>query len=166
MVTKCPEDLSIGDREETIREINPLPGQHVFFSCIQYGQPYHLVTKSETTINNSMEVLLVTGIANPRPLKKYLQDNSKTYYQLSYNDHYIFSIDDLKEIIKRFQSIQSRNKIILTTEKDAVRLVKFQMELAGLPFYVLPIQSRILFGEAGLFQEKVTGFIKNFKKQP
>ncbi len=166
MVTKCPEDLSIGDREETIREINPLPGQHVFFSCIQYGQPYHLVTKSETTIKNSMEVLLVTGIANPRPLKKYLQDNSKTYYQLSYNDHYIFSIDDLKEIIKRFQSIQSRNKIILTTEKDAVRLVKFQMELAGLPFYVLPIQSRILFGEAGLFQEKVTGFIKNFKKQP
>jgi tetraacyldisaccharide 4'-kinase len=166
MVTKCPEDLSIGDREETIREINPLPGQHVFFSCIQYGQPYHLVTKSETTINNSMEVLLVTGIANPRPLKKYLQDNSKTYYQLSYNDHHIFTIDDLNEILKRFHSITSRRKVILTTEKDAVRLIKFEQELRDIPIFVMPIKMDFLFGEEMEFSQSITAFIKNFNNQP
>src|SRR5271169_1603959 len=127
-------------KEETIKEINPLPRQQIFFSTIQYGNPYHLITKGETIITNKIEVLLVTGIANPRPLKKYLQDHSKTYYQLSYNDHHIFTIDDLNEIIKRFNNIADGNKIILTTEKDAVRLAKFAHELDNLPFYVMPIK--------------------------
>ena len=113
-----------------------------------------------------MEVLLVTGIANPAPLKKYLQEHSKTYYQLSYNDHHIFSIDDLEDMIKRFTGIPSANKIILTTEKDAVRLVKFQHELSELPFYVIPIEPLFLFEEGQRFRDMVVTFITNFKNNP
>ena len=73
-------------------------------------------------LNDITEVLLVTGIANPGLLKKMLEEHFKTYYMLQYPDHHIFTIDDLRDIRKRFETINAEKKIILTTEKDAVRL--------------------------------------------
>jgi tetraacyldisaccharide 4'-kinase len=166
VVTKCPEDISLEQQEEIVEEIALVPGQQVFFSAIQYGEAYHLINKQKTVINNNTEVLLVTGIANTRALKKYLQDHSKTYHQLSYNDHHIFSIDDLQEIIKRFHAIAETNKIILTTEKDAVRLVKFEHELAGLPFYVIPIEPLFLSNSGQRLTDLIVTFITNFENQP
>ena len=55
--------------------------------------------------------------------------------------------------------------MILTTEKDAVRLVKFQQEITDLPLYVIPVRHRFLFNEGNKFDETVINFIKNFKKQ-
>ena len=112
------------------------------------------------------EVLLVCGIANPRPLKEYLLEKSHTYYQQDYSDHHIFSIDDLNEIKERFNQINAKDKLILTTEKDAVRLIKFTEELASLPMYVLPIRHRFLFEEGDQFNELVHDFISNFRFNP
>jgi tetraacyldisaccharide 4'-kinase len=53
--------------------------------------------------------------------------------------------------------------LILTTEKDAVRLVKFQQELQNIPLYVLPINSNFLFDEAKHFDTAVANFINEFK---
>ena len=69
----------------------------------------------------------------------------------------------LKEIRKRFESISSSSKIIVTTEKDAVRLVKFDSELTGLPLFVIPIRHDFLFGEQQSFDQSVQDFIRNFK---
>jgi tetraacyldisaccharide 4'-kinase len=165
VVTKCPQDLSPDDKEAVKEEINPLPEQHIFFSCIEYGKPYHLVHNSEIVLRKEMEVLLVTGIANPDPLKKLLTDISKSYEEMTFNDHHIFSIDDLKDIRKRFDKMESHNKIILTTEKDAVRLVKFKDELATIPLFVIPIQHKILFEESPAFNSLIVNFIRNFNKQ-
>jgi tetraacyldisaccharide 4'-kinase len=165
IVTKCPETLDQEEKEKIAREIKPLDNQQLFFSTIQYGGVYHIVSKEKRDINGHTEVLLVTGIADPRQLKKYLLERSKTYYELSYNDHHIFSIDDLREIIKRFNSISYKNKIILTTEKDAVRLEKFHNELANLPMYVLPVEPKFLFGEKQRFADLITTFITNFRNQ-
>ncbi len=113
-------------------------------------------------IDDKMEVLLVTGIANPGPLKKWLDERAGAYYELAYSDHHIFSIDDLNNITRRFNGISSGNKIILTTEKDAVRLVKFRQELEGWPFYVLPIEPRFLFDDQPRFTDLIVTFITNF----
>ncbi|HWJ27834.1 MAG TPA: tetraacyldisaccharide 4'-kinase, partial [Flavisolibacter sp.] len=113
-------------------------------------------------IDESTEVLLVSGIANPTPLKKYLADNAATYYELLYSDHHIFSTDDWKEIVKRYHEMAARHKIIITTEKDAVRLMKYKDLLRDLPFYVLPIQSRFLFGDGPRFNNIITTFIEGF----
>ena len=56
------------------------------------------------------------------------------------------------------------NKIILTTEKDAVRLVKFNQEIAGLPVYIIPVRHHFLFNEKDQFDRLVTGFIRDFKQ--
>jgi tetraacyldisaccharide 4'-kinase len=164
VVTKCQPDLSEKEKQDIIREIKPLPGQPVFFTAIDYGEPYHITSKIGVSINQTTDVLLVSGIANPKPLKKLLEENSSTYYLLQYADHHIFTIDDLNDIRKRFESIDATSKIILTTEKDAVRLAKFSNETARMPLYVIPIRHHFLFGEAGDFNKRVTDFIQNFKQ--
>ncbi len=100
IVTKCPPALSAAERQQLEKEIRPLAHQRLFFSSIRYGQPYHIITKQTIQLAPELEVLLVSGIANPEPLKKYLHEVADTYYELLYSDHHIFSIDDLKEIQK------------------------------------------------------------------
>jgi tetraacyldisaccharide 4'-kinase len=179
VVTKCPEALGEEERRAIVTEIGPRAHQEVFFSAIQYGQPYHITQgmtpaaaerpggEAETMgIDETVEVLLVTGIANPAPLKQWLDRHSRTYYEIAYGDHHIFTIDDLESITRRFETINAEKKIILTTEKDAVRLIKFRQELEGLPFFVLPIAPGFLFGDEPRFTELILTFINQFPGQP
>ncbi|MES1223544.1 MAG: tetraacyldisaccharide 4'-kinase [Bacteroidota bacterium] len=163
VVTKCPPFLGEIERKSIIREIYPLPHQKIFFTTIEYGRPYHIVTEKQITVTQQDEILLVCGIANPKPLKQYLAEHAYTYYQQDYSDHHIFTIDDLEEIRKKFRQITSDNKFILTTEKDAVRLEKFNEQLSDLPLYVLPIQHQFLFEEGKAFDETVVHFVKHFQ---
>jgi tetraacyldisaccharide 4'-kinase len=165
VVTKCPPDLSIAEKERIIREIKPAKGQHVFFTAIAYGKPYQVITHEIWTPERGAEVLLVTGIANPGQLKKYLEENFNGYDELAYGDHHIFTIDDLQYILKKFDQISSARKIILTTEKDAVRLQKFSLQLRGLPVFVMPIQPVFLFYEENQFTSLITTFIQGFPGQ-
>lgn len=166
VVTKCDPAVSEKEKKEIIAEIKPLSHQQVFFSAIQYGTPYHILhPEQEFHLHKNLEVLLVTGIANIEPLKKQVLDNSYTYEKVTFSDHHIFSIDDLKEISKRFSKLDHAHKIIITTEKDAVRLVKFREELEKLPLFVLPIRHRILFNEEEKLKNSITGFIKNFSQK-
>ena len=165
IVTKCPANLSIIEKEEIIEKLNPEPHQFVFFTTIIYDTPYHIYNPSfqwELTMRD--EVLLVCGIANPLPLKNYIHENTHTYYQISYSDHHIFSIEDLNEIKERFNQINSKSKLILTTEKDAVRLVKYTEELNDIPLYVLPIKPQFLFGEQDKFDALVINNVAQFYK--
>lgn len=166
VVTKCRDDLTEEEKRKIIKEINPLPRQLVFFTAIEYGEIYHIKAKRTSSLSGKKEVLLVTGIANPGPLKKLLEEQSKTYYLMQFPDHHIFTVDDLNEIKKKFESIQADSKSILTTEKDAVRLAKFQNDITDLPLYVIPVRHRFLFGEEERFNSLVTNFIKNFSQDP
>jgi tetraacyldisaccharide 4'-kinase len=164
IVTKCPPDLSEAERQEILIELDPAPGQKLFFTSIMYGKPYHITTREEGDPGEDTEVLLVTGIANPTPLKKLLEERMGSYYLMPFPDHHIFRIDDWKDIRKRFDSIETTNKMILTTEKDAMRFMKFGKEMNGMPFYVIPISIQFLFGQEGEFTAAIQAFIENFKK--
>ena len=164
VVTKCPESLSAEDKHRVIRQLHLLPHQRIFFTAIAYGTPYHIFNISdEWHLTQRDEVLLVCGIANPAPLKAYLLEKVHSYTQQDYADHHIFSIDDLNDIQDQFDAISGRDKLILTTEKDAVRLLKFQQQLNKVPLYVLPIQHYFLFGEGIFFNQLVTDFINGFQ---
>ncbi len=163
IVTKCPASLTIEERNKIIKELNLPEKTSLFFSTIEYGQPYHICSKETRPILGTDEILLVSGIANPEPLKNFLEKNSSAYYHLNFSDHHIFSLDDLQAITRRFEQMDNPHKIILTTEKDAVRLIKYQDTLQSMPFYVLPIQCRFLFSEGETFNEKVKSFIQTYK---
>ena len=167
IVTKCPADLGQDKKYKIIRSLKLKPHQRLFFTTIEYGTPYHIIQQDdEWILTTNDEVLLVCGIANPKPLKEYLHATVDTYYQKDYSDHHIFLIDDLNEIKERFNDIAAKRKIMLTTEKDAVRLTKFSNELIDLPLYVLPVKHRFLFDDTEQFNQLVMDFVQNFSFNP
>ena len=164
IVTKCNPGLSVDERDAIVDELNLELAQSVYFSSILYGKTYHLFSKELITLSNYTDVLLICGIANPMPLKDFLTSQMHSYDMLRYPDHHIFDSDDLLDIKKQFEKIKSDKKIIITTEKDGVRLQKFEQELATYPVYVLPIEPVFLFDKAPEFSRQVTGFITSFNK--
>jgi tetraacyldisaccharide 4'-kinase len=164
VVTKCPDNVSIEEKNQIINEVKRVEQQQVFFTTTVYAKPYHLFSKEEKNIDIDTNVLLITGIANPQPLKELLVRSVSTYDMLRYADHHIFTIDDLEDIKKHFERIVPTNKIILTTEKDAVRLQKFKTQLKDFPIYVIAVKHSFLFDEGKQFDTAVTEFIISFKK--
>ncbi|MEY2835877.1 MAG: tetraacyldisaccharide 4-kinase [Bacteroidota bacterium] len=164
IVTKCPPDLSEHGRFLVLQELSPAQHQQVFFTSIQYGIPHHIIHGTPYKLTKDIEVLLICGIANPTPLTSYVHDESKTYDALFYNDHHLFSIDDVNEIKYRFDEVLEGERIILTTGKDAVRLTRYKEQLESLPFYVLPISVHFLFGQASEFDALVLSYPMNFYK--
>ncbi len=166
VVTKCKPGLTEEEKNKIIKEIAPVKGQHIYFTAIEYGQVYHISDNSTSGFNDQTEVLLVTGIANPKPLKKLVEEHCKSYSMMQYRDHHIFTIDDLNDIKNRFGEMEDGKKIILTTEKDAVRLEKFRDQMAGLPLYIIPVRHHFLFGEGPEFDNIIIDFIKKFSQDP
>lgn len=164
IVTKCRADLPISEKEAIQKSLDILPHQKLFFTEILYAPPYHLFNKSFANIGSTTDLLLVTGIANPKPLMNFITGHVHSYEMLRYADHHIFTSTDLKDIKKHFNSLPENDRMILTTEKDAVRLEKFRADLADFPVYVLPVKHSFLFNEGSVFDKIVIDFVSSFKK--
>ncbi len=153
IVTKCPTDLST-EKQNEIKQRLKLKNQKVFFTSIEYDE--NLKGKKELTITDlkEKEIVLVTGIANPNPLLKYLSSNNINYKHLKYPDHYSFSNSDIEIIKQTFNKLQSENKIILTTEKDYMRLKNKVDNL-----YYISIKTKFLANEYD-FNNEIIEFVK------
>ena len=125
MVSKCPDDLTEEKKQYYISRIKPQHYQKVFFSSIGYDENIYNKTQSLPDNNLSYnEILLITGIANPKPLLNHLAKFSQRVKHLKFKDHHNFSDQDIKTIIAEYKKL-GEYKIILTTEKDYVRLKTF-----------------------------------------
>ncbi len=164
IVTKTNPDLSVKEKQNITNDMQLLVHQTIFFTEIVYGHPYHLFKNIKINLTGNLDCLLLCGIANPKPLEEFLDSQVQSVVMLQFPDHHIFKSDDLTNIKKQFDKIVSENKIIITTEKDAVRLQKYKNELATFPIYVLPIKHHFLFGDAEQFQKRVIAFIESFTK--
>ena len=123
VVTKCPEDVSQAQEKYVIEKLKPLPKQKLFFTKIVYA-PFVYRKNDKISINDlkKYEVLLVTGIAQPKPLLQFLTAQKINFTHLSFPDHHYFTKKDHAKIQQIFNGINAPEKIILTTEKDATRL--------------------------------------------
>jgi tetraacyldisaccharide 4'-kinase len=166
VVSKCPPSLSRSDADAMLAEMNPLPEQQVFFSAIRYAQAYALMSRTPVDIRGK-SVLLVCGIARPEPLVAHLQEQAAAVHTLSFRDHHYFGSRDLEEMREAFENWPAEDKIILTTEKDATRLLLHRERLAemNLPFAVLPIEVGFLFGEGPRFDRMVERFVSSVRTE-
>ncbi len=164
IVTKCKANLNLQEKAAIKKELKLLPAQKLFFTEMIYGQPCHIFSGEQTTLHAATDVLLITGIANPRALKSFLAKHVNSFDMLRYPDHHIFNSGDLKDIQKHFEKLPPQNRIIITTEKDAVRLKKFEKELASYPIFAQPVKHHFLFDEAAGFNDLITDFVYGFKK--
>lgn len=162
LVSKCPLNLSMEERNRITAEINPAAGQDLFFSGIRYKTRYPLTTFYRE-VNRETKVILVTGIANSAPLIQHLEKDFQEVFHLEYKDHHYFTYDDLKEMQEAFQNLDTQNKILVTTEKDASRLMLLKDKIIEyqLPFFAQAIQIEILFDEAEKFDQKIISFVQS-----
>lgn len=167
IVTKCPETLNSAQKQALIDEIKPEDHQAIFFSSIRYTALYPLSVFT-VPFNAQTEILLVCGIANPVPLIEKLEHDFNKVYQLTFKDHHYFTLDDIEEMHDAFRNISSKNKMIVTTEKDASRLMLLKEKIIELqlPIYVQPIGILFLFDEGEVFNAEVLEFIQDIIPPP
>ncbi|MDG2194954.1 MAG: tetraacyldisaccharide 4'-kinase [Polaribacter sp.] len=124
VVTKCPEKLSKQEQLTIEKKLCREAKKPVFFTTIRYSEELKGSRKGKiaSSVIESCQVLLVTGIANPNPLLAYLETKNSAFKHLKFPDHYQFKEKDVQKIKKTFEAISSDKKMILTTEKDFVRL--------------------------------------------
>ncbi|MBT8310605.1 MAG: tetraacyldisaccharide 4'-kinase, partial [Flavobacteriaceae bacterium] len=144
VVTKCPIDITESEKMEIIEKIRPKQHQKVFFSWISYDElPSEILDVQTFT--------LVTGIANPSALVKYLKSKQLKFDHLQFKDHHEFGESEIENLKKK--------DIILTTEKDYMRL-KDHIDPSKL--YYLPI--KIELDKPKEFDKKLKDFVSDFKK--
>ena len=127
MVSKCPDDLTEEKKQFYISRIRPQKNQHVFFSRINYDEHVFCYDPEKMLPDNNLayyDILLITGIANPKPLQNHLSKFSESVKHMKFKDHHNFTDDDIKNILAEYKKLGDY-KLILTTEKDYVRLKTF-----------------------------------------
>ncbi len=166
IVSKCPSQITQQDKNTLIEEIDPLPRQRIYFSYYEYGQPYFILKPDyHFNLSDDLDVVLISAIARTDYLIEYLKEKVNSIQALEYEDHHYFTKFDVSQLKNTFNKIESSKKIILTTEKDAMRLElhrKFIVE-NKLPVYVLPVKVAFHFNEGELFDNDIKHFLLNFQ---
>jgi tetraacyldisaccharide 4'-kinase len=169
IVTKCPKDLKPMEFRVLTKQMNLYPYQQLFFTTLDYGQLKRIFPNNQNNLGipNSLEdlgdyhVLLLTGIASPKQIYYDVKPHAKDIRTLAYGDHHTFKQKDIQHINETFASMPSP-KIIITTEKDMVRLETTEglSDEVKNSLYVLPVRiSFMLEGEA-TFNENIIGYVR------
>jgi len=145
VVTKCPENISDSESDHIIRKVKPKKHQQIYFSKICYSAEIKNATESKPLdYLKDMEFLLITGIANPKPLVQFLKNKGLNFKEKFFPDHHNFTSSDIKDLKK--------HSPILTTEKDFMRL---QALTNDTEIYFLPIRTVILNNEEASFKKRI-----------
>lgn len=152
IVTKCPEDIKPIEYRIMERDLNLYPHQRVFFSSIRYHRLKKIsnITLIETyeDISKHTKVIAVAGIADPNNMLNYIAKHYGLVEELIFNDHHNFTAKDLRDIEDAlyYHKENYDNTIIITSEKDAVRLNELRDSIDEAVFdsiYYLPIEVMI-----------------------
>lgn len=139
--------------------------QRLYFSYVEYDHPVALFADSgmrETVeLGSVSQVLLVSGIAHAEEMTQYVKKYSKVV-SMPFGDHHDYTLDDVAKIRERFNQMNSPNRIVLVTEKDAVKLRSEEMRqaLAGLPVYSLPMRMVIMNSKDDNFDSVLRNRVK------
>lgn len=121
IVSKSPREISTEKENEICQKLG-FRNDRVFFSSLEYNDL--VAASSENTAVNFDEVLLVTGIGNPQPLIDFWKEKCAVHH-MAFPDHHNYSTADIRAIHEKFGTFASKNKAIITTEKDFMRLQQF-----------------------------------------
>ena len=155
VVTKCPDEISALDVKLCIKNLDLTPSQDLYFSKVKYSNPEPVFPVNNVMLDDLSflapdDLLLgLTGIANHRPFVKYLRTFNAQVKVIHYDDHHEYTREDFKYIIRVFNELQARRKFIITTEKDAVRILNnpyFPPEMRAYIYFV-PINVMFNVGE-------------------
>lgn len=149
IVTKCPSELAIEEQNQIRNNLKIAKNQELYFTTIVYDDCIYSENQAlkVSEIQNRNKILLA-GIAKPEPFFNFLKNNNEEC--LTFPDHHHFTEKDILDIKNK-----SINKIIVTTEKDYVRL---KGSIPSEQLFYLPIKSQFL-GGADTFNKTILNYV-------
>ena len=142
VVTKSPQNVANEEKERFAKDLCISEKQELFFSSMVYGDVVDIRSGCPAVIDDYDSLLVVTGIAHPQPLVEYLCGKHRVVVHMSFSDHHGFTRLDIDHIVQKYKSLGKTKNAIVTTEKDAMRLMTFADEkpLLGIPMFYQSIE--------------------------
>jgi len=155
VITKCPESMDIISIK---KKLHLNENQNIFFSSYNY--------KTLNSINNERKeplsflkeknITLITGLAAPNQLVNYLNNIAKIVNHISFPDHHNYSVTDIEKLRKEF-STQNADSVIVTTEKDAVKLKELLIEKEKNDWFYIKIE--VAIDNSVLFEKLILEYV-------
>jgi len=173
LVTKAPQDIKPIDMRIMATNLNLKAYQSLYFSTLKYSKLISVFNNSISDINietikeKKYSVVLVSGIGNFKPLLEYCKKTVKNLIHIPFKDHHKYTEKNIESISEKFDSIDTENKLILTTEKDAgkIKNIFFENQEVKDKLFFCPIQFEILNGEKEEFDTQIISYINKDKNQ-
>lgn len=169
IVTKCPQHINAMGFRVILSSLNIRPYQQLFFSTFTYETMHQLwgdgMLEPETLRKDNTHVLLLTGIGNPRQMEQDVRKFVQHVSTLTFPDHHYFTKRDVDTINRALQDLPQPH-IIITTEKDAARLLHLEglTEEVKRCTYVFPIGISIMRDEKEKFDKTINDYVQENKR--
>ena len=158
IVSKTPESATDKEKNLIRQKLSQYGNQSVYFASLAYGQPVACnITAQGTTLDTNAKITCLCGIAQPDYFIKHLETKYQVVEKIIFSDHHAFDEND----IKRIKSKADSGKIIVTTEKDAMRLTNnpYFSELKDMLVYYIPIEVRFNADEASRLDKEIMTYV-------
>lgn len=170
LITKTPRNIKPIEQRIFEKDLNIFPYQKMFFTTMKYGKLNPVFPKHanfillDDCIENDIEIILITGIAQPKSLVDYINSKKEIEQHIMFPDHHNYTKKDIIKIERMFDEVKAKQKIIITTEKDAVRFEEkeFSEKLKANMFYI-PLEIEILDNNKKEFNKTILTFVRKDK---
>jgi len=195
IVTKCPDKLRPIDIRILTMKIKLQNHQNLYFTTMKYGELKAMVPTTpnignsspqdeifddiENTVsnpvnndltmnqirNNHLPVLVLTGIASPESLINYVRSFSPEVQTMIYPDHHEFGKKEARRITQAFEKIKPEGGVIITTEKDVMRIQNNPHMERLIPYIYYPdLLIHFLEEEGSVFEQKILDYVRINKR--
>lgn len=156
VITKTSDDFS---EMENFRKQFEKYSDNIVFSGLKYDR---IVPVDKTVTNSdSKKYLLITAIANNKPLVKYLRKNYSLVDVIQFKDHHRFTKKDLELIGRKITNFADPNLEVLTTSKDIVRfndLINFNS--SPFKFNIIPVRPYFIGLDDKIFNDFIINYVR------
>lgn len=143
IVTKCPKNINSRDQKKIKTKISSYSSAKILFTKVEH-QGFLNQTNENIKLNRIKKYLLITGIANPNPIYKHLNETKIGFDSMRFSDHHNFTSTELEQILKKSKNYEG----LITTEKDWVRLREFEdLKTSSTPVFRLKIGTKFITQE-------------------
>lgn len=163
VVTKSPRVITSYNRKDIVKSLKPSLHQKIFYSYIEY-QDFEAFSKKSLQYDKreAKAVLLFCGIANTSSLEEYLKSKYNNVHVIKFSDHHNFTKKDIDYIIEKYNDIIGKNKLIVTTDKDAMRLssTPFIDRFNDIPLFTIPIKVKFHKESGSDFDDEIFSYVE------
>ena len=146
VLTKVPENANT-DESVWRYKLRLKPEQQLFFTRFRYEalQPVTVAAQNRD-LESVKEIVVLTGIANPKPLLQHLEKSYHIVKHHEFPDHHTFTEKEIQSIYDQHFNNTGERSVLVTTEKDWMRLQSERTIniVSLLPVFVIPVEVEFL----------------------